>query len=113
VVFPNKSADEALEHAELLRENIENASFTVRGPQRSRRKRNERRYLHSHKHLQDQRLGTSVTVSIGVAQPRTENDDVHWVIEAADKALYAAKQRGRNRVVLAAVGRKRVSSTHT
>jgi diguanylate cyclase (GGDEF)-like protein len=109
VVFPGKSAEEAMEHAELLRETIEGSSFTVRGPERSGRRRNERRYLHSHKHLQGQRLGTSVTVSIGVAQPRTESDDVGWVIAAADKALYAAKQRGRNRVVVAAVGRKRTS----
>jgi diguanylate cyclase len=57
--------------------------------------------------LQSQSVNTSVTVSIGIAQPRAGNDDVQWVIEAADKALYAAKQRGRNRVVVAAVGRKK------
>lgn len=107
VVFPGKSAEEAMEHAELLREAIENSSFTVRGPARSQRKRSERRYLHSHKHLQQQKLGTSVTVSIGVAQPRAKSDDVQWVIEAADKALYAAKDRGRNRVVVATVGRRK------
>lgn len=106
VVFPGKSAEHAMEHAEKLRRMIEESTFTVRGPQRSRRKRDERRYRHSQRHLQDQRVGTSVTVSIGVAQPRAENDDVHWVIEAADKALYAAKQRGRNRVVVATAGRR-------
>ncbi|HWR15877.1 MAG TPA: GGDEF domain-containing protein [Terriglobales bacterium] len=109
VVFPGKSAEEAMEHAELLRRTIEDTTFTVRGPERSQRKRDERRYCHSPRHLQNQRVGTSVTVSIGVAQPRAENDDVHWVIEAADKALYAAKQRGRNRVVVATVGRKRAA----
>jgi diguanylate cyclase (GGDEF)-like protein len=106
VVFPGKSAEQALQHAESLRTNIENATFMVRGPQRSRRRRSERRYMHRSRHLQNQRLGATVTVSIGVAQPLSVHDDVKWVIEAADKALYAAKQRGRNRVVIATVGRR-------
>lgn len=106
VVFPGKSAEQAMEHAEGLRQSIEATAFNVRGPQRSRRKRMERRYLHSQRHLRDQRTGASVTVSIGVAQPISVHDDVRWVIEAADKALYAAKQRGRNRVVVATVGRR-------
>jgi diguanylate cyclase (GGDEF)-like protein len=110
VVFPGKSAVEAMEHAERLRQMIEDSTFMVRGPERSRRKRDERRYCHSPRHLQNQRLGTSVTVSIGVAQPRAGNDDVHWVLEAADKALYAAKQRGRNRVVVATSGRKKAAN---
>jgi PleD family two-component response regulator len=55
-------------------------------------------------------LGTSVTVSIGLAQPRAADDDVKWVIEAADKALYAAKERGRNRVVIASVGRRKAAA---
>jgi len=107
VVFAGKSADEVMPHAESLRRTIEDSTFTVRGPSRSKRHRDERRYCHSPRHLQNQKLGTSVTVSIGVAQPRADSDDVHWVIEAADKALYAAKQRGRNRVVVATVGRRK------
>jgi diguanylate cyclase (GGDEF)-like protein len=106
VVFPGKSAEQAMEHAESLRGRIQNTTFMVRGPQRSQRKRTERRYLHHPGHLQNQKIGASVTVSIGVAQPMSVNDDVKWVIEAADKALYAAKQRGRNRVVVATVGRR-------
>jgi diguanylate cyclase (GGDEF)-like protein len=107
VVFPGKTSEEAMEHAEDLRRAIEATSFMVRGPERSRRRRDERRYRHSARHLQSQDFGTSVTVSIGIAQPRAGNDDVQWVIEAADKALYAAKERGRNRVVVATVGKKR------
>jgi diguanylate cyclase (GGDEF)-like protein len=106
VVFPGKSAEQAVAHAEKLRVNIENTTFMVRGPQRSQRKRAERRYMHSARHLQNQKIGASVTVSIGLAQPLSVTDDVKWVIEAADKALYAAKQRGRNRVVIATVGRR-------
>jgi diguanylate cyclase (GGDEF)-like protein len=111
VVFPGKKANDVVDHVEELRRNIENSTFMVRGPERSRRRRDERRYRHSARHLQNQKLGTSVTVSIGVAQPRVPEDDVQWVIQAADKALYAAKERGRNRVVVATVGRRKAATT--
>lgn len=110
VVFPGKKADEAIDHVEQLRRSIEDTTFMVRGPDRSNRRRDERRYRHSARHLQNQKVGTSVTVSIGLAQPRAPEDDVHGVIEAADKALYAAKERGRNRVVVATT-RRRLAST--
>jgi len=37
-------------------------------------------------------------VSIGVAEPDGRNATPEQVIQAADKALYRAKQGGRNRV---------------
>jgi len=37
-------------------------------------------------------------VSIGVAEPKSGTQEVGQVIRAADKALYDAKQSGRNRV---------------
>jgi diguanylate cyclase (GGDEF)-like protein len=40
----------------------------------------------------------SVTVSIGVATPSARARTVEEVVQAADKALYRAKQAGRNRV---------------
>ena len=39
------------------------------------------------------------TVSIGVATPSNETDSIEMVISNADKAMYMAKERGRNRVV--------------
>ncbi len=45
--------------------------------------------------------GRAVTVSIGVAELREEDDRESW-IKRADDALYAAKNSGRNRVARAA-----------
>jgi diguanylate cyclase (GGDEF)-like protein len=39
-----------------------------------------------------------VTVSIGVAQPDAKARAPEQVMQVADKALYRAKQSGRNRV---------------
>jgi len=52
----------------------------------------------------------SVTVSIGLAEPSARMQEVEQVILAADKALYRAKQSGRNRVETAMPpGRARVA----
>jgi predicted signal transduction protein with EAL and GGDEF domain len=47
-----------------------------------------------------------VTVSIGIAESRP-NATVEQIIEQADKALYSAKQGGRNRIELGGVEKKR------
>jgi diguanylate cyclase (GGDEF)-like protein len=41
---------------------------------------------------------TTVTISIGVAERDEQNSTPHQVIKSADKALYRAKRKGRNRV---------------
>ena len=41
----------------------------------------------------------SVTISIGMAEREAHQRGVDEVIRSADKALYAAKQAGRNRVM--------------
>jgi diguanylate cyclase (GGDEF)-like protein len=41
------------------------------------------------------------TVSIGLSQSLTGNDALYMVVDKADKALYLAKQNGRNRVEVA------------
>jgi diguanylate cyclase len=43
--------------------------------------------------------GLRVTVSIGVATFGTRTEDVAEILNQADKALYAAKSAGRNRVL--------------
>jgi diguanylate cyclase (GGDEF)-like protein len=41
-----------------------------------------------------------VTTSVGVAQLLPEDDNLEALIGRADQALYAAKNSGRNRVVV-------------
>ena len=98
IIFRHATAQEALEHAEVLRRSIAETSFVVRGLDRSHRQRQERRYQHRPRKLRRERFDTRVTVSIGVAEPAGPDTPAENVIHAADKALYRAKERGRNRV---------------
>jgi len=107
IIFRGATAEEALVHAEVLRSSIGQTNFAVRGPDRSRRSRTERRYRHRPRKLRKQRVDTRVTVSIGVAEPAGSEMPVEDVIQAADKALYRAKERGRNRVEVQAARRLR------
>jgi diguanylate cyclase (GGDEF)-like protein len=106
IVFPQKSAKDAFEHLETLRQTIASSAFKVRG-QLDRRKvprgPDERRQAAKKKPRKIPTLRggeVTVTVSIGVAEPSTKNHKVDHVISAADKALYRAKGGGRNRVEL-------------
>lgn len=45
-----------------------------------------------------QPAGLTITASIGVAA-MNENDEFHSLFEKADKAVYRAKESGRNKVV--------------
>ena len=49
----------------------------------------------------------TVTISLGVASFPEHGDDAQAIISKADAALYQAKKRGRDRVVLASSGRKK------
>ena len=48
----------------------------------------------------------TITLSAGVAALAAHGETLHEVLKAADDALYLAKQRGRNRVVLSGEGRE-------
>lgn len=93
VVFPGKTRDEAMDHLEDLRSRIEAARFTVRRFGRPKNKPEEGK---KKKPRSPRRL--SVTVSIGVAERLDSLRDPEAVLKAADKALYRAKKKGRNRV---------------
>lgn len=51
-----------------------------------------------------ERFGQKVSISIGVATWQVDGQGPQALLSAADRALYAAKSRGRNRVVAAGLG---------
>ncbi len=114
ILFPGKTTKEARPHLESLRAAIQESQFRFRGqPDRRNLSRGADRRLQGKKRRtlrHEQRLlfhaesaagEVSVTVSIGVAEPLPKTQTVDQVIEAADQALYRAKQAGRNRVEVA------------
>ena len=77
IIFPQTQLEQAIERLELAREKISNIPFKFKS--------------------EDIRI----TVSVGVAQFSQDSDTVVTVFEAADKALYEAKRRGRDQIVTA------------
>ena len=92
VLFPGKSAPECLSELEALRQVVEEAKFILRSRIRSKRKKE--------KILSDRGPGqrVPVTVSIGVAEKDARHTKPDQVVKAADRALYRAKDGGRNQV---------------
>jgi len=74
LLLPETANKGALEMAERIRKAVENSRFDVRSDD-------------SH-----------VTVSIGVASYPDDGPNLEVIVEKADKAMYRAKQNGRNRV---------------
>ena len=91
LVFPGKGQDECLPHLEELREIVETSRFTMRRRFRPRVKPKTEKGKKS-------RQAITITVSIGVAERNHRNASPDQVVKAADKALYRAKEAGRNRV---------------
>lgn len=109
IVFSGKASSEVVEHLEDLRRKIESSEFHLRGHDRRQAprgpdRRNERARVRGKKGQIIRQLAEgksadalSVTVSIGLATS-TGSSDAESVVKAADKALYRAKENGRNRV---------------
>jgi diguanylate cyclase (GGDEF)-like protein len=93
LVFPGRSAEEAQPFVDSLREAIATSGFTLRAPGRQERKT---------KHAAGADVVVNITISIGVAENSEELSTPELVLEAADGALYRAKESGRNCVRLAA-----------
>jgi diguanylate cyclase (GGDEF)-like protein len=85
-VFRGRTAKEAAPYAEALRKAIADTRLDARTSDRS---------------------SIGVSVSIGISEKSKRHSTPELVVEAADKALYRAKEAGRNCVTLeegAAVG---------
>lgn len=91
ILFPNRTVQEALPHLEELCTIIEMSGFKLRGPHRPPEKPEKNIRAETREKLW-------VTVSIGVAERNEFHQTAAQVLKAADKALYRAKEEGRNRV---------------
>lgn len=94
VLFPGKGAEDAIPHLEAVREDIESYRMALRASDRPAQARQPKRQKGG---WRDKR-GVSVTVSIGIAERNGRSVTPQAVIEAADRALYRAKEKGRNRL---------------
>jgi GGDEF domain-containing protein len=93
-IFTGKTVEDAVSYIEDFREAVGSTPFIIRDWKRRRKKKNDRRRKNS-----SNRRPVKVTVSIGLASPGGGNTDPEKVIKAADRKLYTAKKRGRNRTV--------------
>ncbi|MGH8702491.1 MAG: diguanylate cyclase [Burkholderiales bacterium] len=94
VLFPGMDAEDAIPRLEALREDIESYRTTLRGTDRPARTKGTKRQRGGWRG----KSAVSVTVSIGVAERNGRHGTPQAVIEAADRALYRAKEKGRNRL---------------
>jgi len=94
ILFPGKETEESMPHLEALRAQIESYRLALRASDRPKKARQGKRQRGGRRG----RNAVSVTVSIGVAGRNDRLDTPQAVIDAADRALYRAKDKGRNQL---------------
>jgi len=111
ILFPGRTTLDIIDHLELLRMEIESSPFRLRtgqdrrkSPREADRRTTGRRSKNAVSRPESDLL--SVTVSIGAAESHSRLN-VDEVIQHADKALYRAKQNGRNRIEVVLVQRRK------
>ena len=92
VLFPGKDLAHALEHLDDSREEIAALDFAIRAPGRPRKRPDAPRQARRKPRR------TRITVSAGAAERNNRNSGPEDVLRASDKAMYRAKQAGRNQV---------------
>lgn len=91
IIFPGKSIEEALPYLEALRERIAGRAFIIRGRNRAKKRPKDAALK-----AESQKQQLAVTVSIGAAEKTERLKTAEDVLRSADKALYRAKESGRN-----------------
>ncbi len=95
VVFRGRSAREAEPFVESLRRSIAEAGFVLRSPDRPARKPRT-----SSETKETRAAKVNISISIGIAERSKRHSTAELVLDAADAALYRAKEAGRNCVTL-------------
>lgn len=91
IVFAGKDLEEARMAAKTVCQRISEAPFALRSKRRPRKKPS-----FISKPPRSKKI--DVTISIGVAEKKNKHVNAQDVLKDADKALYRAKEKGRNRV---------------
>ena len=93
LVFRGRTALDAEPFADDVRKKVESARFILRGPNRP-----AKRPAHPVKPTGPRPDPIQITVTVGIAERTARHSTPDRVLDAADKALYLAKEAGRNRV---------------
>jgi diguanylate cyclase (GGDEF)-like protein len=114
ILFPGKTGAEIVDYLELLRLEIEGATFRVRSGDERRKalrepeppeRRAEKKKRSAQRKTHSGPVSLSVTVSIGIGESQSKLSSEE-IINRADQALYRAKRGGRNRIETAETERK-------
>ncbi len=107
-VFKGVSGEDAFMYANKVRRKLEERDFYIRRPNSKR----EHTSPADRKKKKKKRNGkkAKVTISIGLASPDKKSKTPDEVIRLSDLALYQAKKKGRNRVVVWEIDNKKSST---
>ncbi len=95
IIFNGKTVEQCLPQLEQLRESIAEYLLIIRD---NKARKQAEKNNNPKRGASREKSGVNVTISIGIAQREDKEDSPETVLKAADKALYTAKQKGRNRV---------------
>jgi len=95
-VFMGVSAEDAYMFVNKVRRKLEERNFYIRKPNSKR----VRTSSSDRKKKKKNGKKVQITISIGLANPNKKAKTVEAVFKLADQALYEAKRKGRNRVIV-------------
>jgi len=81
---------------EQVRQNIENYRMTIRNVAQRPKSKSKAQQRRGRRTKSRKEASVSVTISIGIAESAGKTGKPEAVLKAADKALYKAKNKGRN-----------------